>query len=136
MHPRHPLRWQRERCDRGLWEGCSCDTPATHSELRNEPRQGCSYTVERDRGGRSVCPLSLRLLSTRVIWGLRACSTSSSPLQNSELICVSPYSAVSELGLRTLLLLTAFKIAPDPKLVQKLSRRLFFGFPIRGTQIC
>ena len=51
MHPRHPLRWQRERCDRGLWEGCSCDTPATHSELRNEPRQGCSYTVERDRGG-------------------------------------------------------------------------------------
>ena len=56
MHPRHPLRWQRERCDRGLWEGCSCDTPATHSELRNEPRQGCSYTVERDRGGCSVCP--------------------------------------------------------------------------------
>ena len=52
-----PLRWQRERCDRGLWEGCSCDTPATHSELRNEPRQGCtSYTVERDRGGCSVCP--------------------------------------------------------------------------------
>ena len=56
MHPRHPLRWQRERCDRGLWGGCSCDTPATHSELRNEPRQGCSYTVERDRGGCSVCP--------------------------------------------------------------------------------
>ena len=55
MHPRHSLRWQRERCDRGLWEGCSCDTPATHSELRNEPRQGCSYTVERDRGGCSIC---------------------------------------------------------------------------------
>ena len=31
--------------------GCSCDTPATRSELRNEPRQGCSYTVERDGGG-------------------------------------------------------------------------------------
>ena len=25
-----------------LGGGCSCDTPATHSELRNEPRQGCS----------------------------------------------------------------------------------------------
>ena len=51
-----PPRWQRERCDRGLWRRCSCDTPAAHSELRNEPRQGCSYTVERDRGGCSVCP--------------------------------------------------------------------------------
>ena len=56
MHPRHPPRGGRERCDRGLWGGCSCDTPATHSELWNEPRQGCSYTVERDRGGCSVCP--------------------------------------------------------------------------------
>ena len=57
MHPRHPPpRGGRERCDRALWGGCSCDTPATHSELRNEPRQGCSYTVERDRGGCSVCP--------------------------------------------------------------------------------
>ena len=53
------MQWQRERCDRGLWEGCSCDTPATHSELRSEPRQGCSYTVERDRGPGecSVCPM-------------------------------------------------------------------------------
>ena len=65
MHPRHPLRWQRERCDRGLWEGCSCDTPATHSELRNEPRQGCSYTVERDRGGVASAPLSSFLKSAR-----------------------------------------------------------------------
>ena len=58
MHPRRFPQWQRERCDRGLLRGCSCDTPATHSELRNEPRQGCSYTVERDRGGGggSVCP--------------------------------------------------------------------------------
>ena len=32
---------------------------ATHSELQNEPRQGCSYTVERDRGGCSVCPTKL-----------------------------------------------------------------------------
>ena len=69
MHPRHPLRWQRERCDRGLWEGCSCDTPATHSELRNELRQGCSYsyTVERDRGGCSVC-----VGGARGRWGGRA----------------------------------------------------------------
>ena len=37
--------------------GCSCDTPATRSELRIELRQGCSYTVERDRGGCSVCPI-------------------------------------------------------------------------------
>ena len=61
MHPRQPLRWQRERCDRGLWEGRSCDTPATDSELRNEPRQGCSYTVEHDRGGCSVCPTKLMI---------------------------------------------------------------------------
>ena len=47
MHPRHPLRWQRERGATGAFG--SCGTPATHSELRNEPRQGCSYTVERDR---------------------------------------------------------------------------------------
>ena len=32
--------------------------------------------------------------------------------------------------------LTAFKNAPNPKFVQNLSRRLFFGVPIRGTQIC
>ena len=51
----HPPRWQRE-VRQGPLGGGSCDTPATHSELRNEPRQGCSYTVERDRGGCSVCP--------------------------------------------------------------------------------
>ena len=28
-------------CDKALWWGCSCDTPATHWELRKEPRQGC-----------------------------------------------------------------------------------------------
>ena len=39
------------------YTGCSCDTPATHSELRSEPRQGCSYTVERDRGGVASAPL-------------------------------------------------------------------------------
>ena len=39
-------------------------------------------------------------------------------------------------GLRTLFPLTAFKNAPNPKFVQNLSRRLFFGVPIRGTQIC
>ena len=69
MHPRHPLHWQRERCDRGLWEGCSCDTPATHSELRNEPRQGCSYTVERDRGGCSVCPTKQIYCTDELLWG-------------------------------------------------------------------
>ena len=62
MHPRHPLRWQGERCDRGLLGGCSCDTPATHSEQRNEPRQGCSYAVERDRGG-GVASAPLRVRS-------------------------------------------------------------------------
>ena len=50
---------ERERCDRGLLGGvCSCDTPATPSELQNEPRQGCSYTVERDGGGVASAPLS------------------------------------------------------------------------------
>ena len=38
--------------------------------------------------------------------------------------------------LRTLRPLTAFKNAPNPKFVKNLSRRLFFGVPIRGTQIC
>ena len=38
--------------------------------------------------------------------------------------------------LRTLFPLTAFKNAPNPKFVQNLSRQLFFGVPIRGTQIC
>ena len=36
-------------CDRALLGGCSCDTPATQSKLRSEPRRGCSYTLERDR---------------------------------------------------------------------------------------
>ena len=52
----------RERGATGAFgEGCSCDTPATHSELRKEPRQGCSYTVERDKGGCSVCPTKVGL---------------------------------------------------------------------------
>ena len=34
--------------------GCSCDTPATPSKLRKEPRQGCSDTLERDRGECSI----------------------------------------------------------------------------------
>ena len=38
--------------------------------------------------------------------------------------------------MRTLFPLTAFKNAPNPKFVKNLSRRLFFGVPIRGTQIC
>ena len=47
-------------------------------------------------------------------------------------------SKITELvvGLRTLFSLTAFKNAPNPKFVQNLSRRLFFGVPIRGSQIC
>ena len=37
--------------------------------------------------------------------------------------------------LRTLFPLTAFKDAANPKFVQNLSRRLFFGVPIRGARI-
>ena len=36
-------------CDRALQGGgggCSCDTPATHSKLRKEPRRGYSYFVK------------------------------------------------------------------------------------------
>ena len=35
---------------RALWRegGCSCGTLATHSKLRKEQRQGCSYTLERN----------------------------------------------------------------------------------------
>ena len=33
MHPRHPLRWQRERCDRGLWgAGGVAATPLLHTQ--------------------------------------------------------------------------------------------------------
>ena len=39
-------------------------------------------------------------------------------------------------ALRTLFPITAFKNAPDPKFVQNLSRRFFFGVPINRTQIC
>ena len=50
-YPRHPTGRSGMGCDRALWRGCSCDTPATHSKLRKEPRRGCSYTLELDRGG-------------------------------------------------------------------------------------
>ena len=53
----NPLRWQRERCDRGLWEGCSCDSPATHSELWNEPRQGCSRGFAKGVAGTVSLPI-------------------------------------------------------------------------------
>ena len=54
-YPRHPTGGSGIGCDRALGGGCSCDTPATPSKLRKEPRRGCSYTLERDRGGCSVC---------------------------------------------------------------------------------
>ena len=57
-YPRHPTGGSRMGCDRALWRGCSCDTSATHSKLRKEPRWGCSYTLERDRGGVASAPLS------------------------------------------------------------------------------
>ena len=45
-------------CDRALWWGCSCDTPATHwKKLRKESRQGCGYNLECDRGGVASAPL-------------------------------------------------------------------------------
>ena len=56
--------------------GCSCDTPATHSELRNELRRGCSYTVDRDRGGGVAsaplrsCPPALRDVRMLKRWGV------------------------------------------------------------------
>ena len=40
--PRHPTAGAGERCDRALWGGCSCDTPATLSEL--------NCRMSRDRG--------------------------------------------------------------------------------------
>ena len=54
-YPRHPTGGSGMGCDRALCGGCSCDTLATPSKLRKEPRQGCSYTLERDSGGCSVC---------------------------------------------------------------------------------
>ena len=42
---------------------------------------------------------------------------------------------VSRLELRTLFPLTAFKNARNPKFVQNLSQRLFWGVPVRGTEI-
>ena len=50
-YPRQPTGVFRMGCDRALLRGCSCDTPATPSKLRKEPRRGCSYTLERGGGG-------------------------------------------------------------------------------------
>ena len=51
--------------------GCGCDTCATHSKLRKEPRRGCSYTLQqRDRRGVASAPLSpqnLRWAKTRFL---------------------------------------------------------------------
>ena len=53
MRARHPPAVAEREVRQGPLGGggCSCGTPATETELRNEPRQGCSYTVKRDRGG-------------------------------------------------------------------------------------
>ena len=56
MHPRHPPAVAEREVRQGPLGG-----QATHSELRNEPRQGCSYTVERDRGGVTSAPLSSQM---------------------------------------------------------------------------
>ena len=53
----HPL----ER-NRVLEARFTCDTPATHMNQQNEPRQECNYTLERDRGGVASAPL--RVLPT------------------------------------------------------------------------
>ena len=45
--------------ERGATGAFGRGVAATHSGLQNKPRQGCSYTVERDRGGCSVCPTKL-----------------------------------------------------------------------------
>ena len=42
---------------------------------------------------------------------------------------------MAHLDLRTLFPLTAFKNARNPKFVQNLSQRLFWGVPVRGTEI-
>ena len=56
--PRHPTGGSGMGCDRALWRGCSCDTPATPSKLRKEPRRGCSYTL--GRGVVASVPLRFR----------------------------------------------------------------------------
>ena len=50
-YPRHltgGLGWE---CGRALWGASSCNTPATHSRLRKEPRlqRGRSYPLEREK---------------------------------------------------------------------------------------
>ena len=58
MHPRHPLRWQRERCDRGLWEGCSCDTPPKHTQNCGMSRDsGVATPWSATGGGVASAPL-------------------------------------------------------------------------------
>ena len=58
------------------------------------------------------------------------------PQLHSEQQVLKGSPSIVHVDLRALRPLTAFKNAPNPKLVQNLSRRLFFGIPIRGTQIC
>ena len=48
---------------------CSCDTPSTHSRLRKEPRRGCSYTLDRDRGGVASAPLRLESVAVHPVYG-------------------------------------------------------------------
>ena len=50
--------------------------------------------------------------------------------------CIREDNTTYTLALRTLLPLTAFKNARNPKFVQNLSQRLFWGLPVKGTEIC
>ena len=52
-YPRHPKGGVRDWVRQVPLGGCSCDTPATPSKLRKEPRRRCSYTLERDKRTRT-----------------------------------------------------------------------------------
>ena len=45
----------QDKCYRGVWDGVRQDPLAVrHSKLQTVPRRGCSYTLERNRGGAAV----------------------------------------------------------------------------------
>ena len=74
-YPRYPTGGAGLGCDRALWwRGCSCDTPAAPSKLQKEPRQGCSYTLERDKGA-GVASAPLLILCDRFASMARLCET-------------------------------------------------------------
>ena len=83
-------------CDIALLGGVAGDTPATHWKQQSEPRQGCSYTLERDRGGGGVASAPLRADTDTERYGFQIISAT-----NLDKQCVHCWAAVLVSGQAT-----------------------------------